>query len=255
MLRIYSYWVPKCETPQKFSLSLTKLLNKLFDDEISCFNFQRSRSVLWIRMTLMWIRMRIRIPLITLMRIRILFLFEADPAANPDSTFSPWCGPGSGSRIQILASKKKGSNPLKSAKIGSYSVHFSLTSANWCGGIQLINIYADPDADPDPDCIWCGSRLPKWCRSLRIRMRIHNTDPDVIKESTFNYPDVRYRYQRINFQRSTGRSYKRIKEPRIQEAIFIRILDPHQWFSILHLKTISTACVPKFQSLSSVSTK
>jgi hypothetical protein len=49
--------------------------------------------------------MQIRIRLITMMRIRI--------------------------RIHILGSKK-GSNPWKNAKIGSYSKHFCLTSANWC---------------------------------------------------------------------------------------------------------------------------
>ncbi len=57
-------------------------------------------------------------------------------------------------RIQILASKK-GSNPWKNAKIGSYSIH-GLTSANWCGsGSGLIQV-------------------TKMMR-VRIRMRIHNT--------------------------------------------------------------------------------
>ncbi len=64
--------------------------------------------------------------------------------------------------IQIL-----GSNPWKSAKIGSYSIHFGLSSSNWCGSGSwsslshrcgsgfLFDVNADPgyqnDADP------CGS--------------------------------------------------------------------------------------------------
>ncbi len=106
-------------------------------------------AVLWIRITLMRIRIRlkalmriliqifyfmripIRILLFILMRIRTL-------------------------RIQILV-WKKGTNPWKSAKIGSYSIHFSLKSANKCGfgsgsGFSLkilmrIRIF-----------IWCGVR-------------------------------------------------------------------------------------------------
>ncbi len=56
------------------------------------------------------------------------------------SGFSPWCGPQIW--IQIL-----GSNPWKSAQIGSYSIHFGLASANWCG-FRSGFFYADPDADP-----------------------------------------------------------------------------------------------------------
>jgi hypothetical protein len=68
--------------------------------------------------------MRIRIPLFTLMRIRIL-------------------------------TSKKGSNPCKSAKIGSYSIHWldicKLMRIQIRFRIQLINFVADPDADLDPD--------------------------------------------------------------------------------------------------------
>jgi hypothetical protein len=73
--------------------------------EIWCIHETTIRTlnpVLWIRITLMQIRMLIRIPLFTQMRIRILAV-------------------------------KKGSNPWKSAKISSYSIHFGLTSANRCG--------------------------------------------------------------------------------------------------------------------------
>ncbi len=91
--------------------------------------------------------------------------------------------------IQILASKK-GSKPLKNAKIGSYSIHFGLTSANWCGSGSvpdtaykfwcgngfLFDADAYPDADPGyqnyADPSGCGSRLSKLCGSLRIRIRI-----------------------------------------------------------------------------------
>jgi hypothetical protein len=66
-----------------------------------------SIPVLWIRITLM----RIRIGLITLMRIRIRF-FYADPTFHPDA--DPDLDPD--------PSLKKGSNPWKSAKIGSYSM-------------------------------------------------------------------------------------------------------------------------------------
>ena len=48
------------------------------------------------------------------------FLFDADP----DPTFHPDTDP------DPDPSLKKGSNPWKSAKIGSYSIHFGLTSAS-----------------------------------------------------------------------------------------------------------------------------
>jgi hypothetical protein len=80
-----------------------------------------------------------------------------------------------------------------------------------------------------------------------MRMPIHNTDPDVIKESTFNYLDVRY--QRNNFQRSTGRSYQRIKEPRIQITIF----DPDPGSASMILDTVIGSRV-RFSFCSSVGT-
>ncbi len=51
-----------------------------------------------------------------------LFLFDADP----DLFFHP------DADSQILAPNKR-SNPWISAKIGSYSIRFCLSSANWCG--------------------------------------------------------------------------------------------------------------------------
>ncbi len=118
---------------------------------------------LWIRLTLMRIRMPIRIRLITLMRIRILILIVCDPDADPYSTFHPDADPDP--------------NPDPSFQIKAQTCHLLI------------------DADPVPDLayhlmrirmrilifIWCGcgsgSRLPKWCGYMRIRMRlrIHNT--------------------------------------------------------------------------------
>ncbi len=74
-------------------------------------------AVLWIRITLMWIR----IP-----------NFYPDPDPDPDLSF------------------KKGSNPWNSATIGSYSIHFCLTSANWWGSGSGFLFDADADPNPDP---------------------------------------------------------------------------------------------------------
>ncbi len=103
--------------------------------------------VLWIRITLM----RIRIGLITLMQIRILRIRTRRFIQMRIRT-----------RIRILVSKK-GSNSWKSAKIGSYSIHFCLTSANGYGSgsgfgsslfilmrIRIRFFLFDADADPDP---------------------------------------------------------------------------------------------------------
>ncbi len=112
-------------------------------------------AVLLTRITLM----RIRIGLITLMRMRI--------------------------RIQILA-LKKGSNPWKSAKIGSYIFHaFWLDISKFMRiRIQLINFDADPNADPDPEF---------YLMRMRIRMRIKVTtmmrilaDPDPVGSTTLH---------------------------------------------------------------------
>ncbi len=117
---------------------------------------------------------------------------EFDLAAWYRSEFdlAPWCGFGSTFRLDEELgpdqdpSFKKGSNPWKSAKIGSHHMPGILA---W-----HLQIDADPDPVPDPaykflcgsGCgsgfYWCGcgsgcrSRLPKWCGSLRIR--IHNTE-------------------------------------------------------------------------------
>ncbi len=90
----------------------------------------------------------------TLSRAKIMSIWDSvvDPHhldADPDSTYPPdadtdadfyfvrirmrtWIRPFTRIRIQILASNK-GSNPWKSAKIGSYLINFGPSSANWCG--------------------------------------------------------------------------------------------------------------------------
>jgi hypothetical protein len=80
-----------------------------------------------IRITLMLIRIRIWIRLITLMRIWIqIFLFDADPDADPDPTFHPDADPDPDPSFKKRLKLVK----FESAKIGLYSIHFGLTSAN-----------------------------------------------------------------------------------------------------------------------------
>ncbi len=85
--------------------------------------------------TLMRIRIQFGILLVTLMQIRIMIA----TVVRIRSCLSLWCGSGceSGSWFPI-----KGSKPWMSAQLGLYSIHFGLTSANWCGS---------------------GSRLALWC--------------------------------------------------------------------------------------------
>ncbi len=59
--------------------------------------------------------------------------------------FSPWCGCGSGSRSQLA---KKTQNHWKSAKKVSYSKHFGLPAANWCGS---------ESGSGSSLSLWCGS--------------------------------------------------------------------------------------------------
>ncbi len=131
------------------------------------------QSVLWTRITFMRIRIR---------------LIRYHPDADPDSDFYlmgirmwirirlflPWCGFGSGSRSKLSS---KGSNPWKSAKIGSYPyIFFWLVICQLVRiPIQLINLMLIRIRI----FIWgrCGSRLPKWCGSMRIW--IHNTDCNI----------------------------------------------------------------------------
>jgi hypothetical protein len=72
------------------------------------------RTVLRIRIILM--RIRIRILLVTRMQIR------------NRTCLSLWGGSGSRSKLP-----NKGSKPWKGDQIGSFSLHFGLPSANWCG--------------------------------------------------------------------------------------------------------------------------
>ncbi len=67
--------------------------------------------------------------------------FDADP--DPDPSF------------QVVGSK-----PWKSAQIGSYSTHFVLSSANWCGSGSSLSLWCRS---------WFGSYLSIWSGSIRIR--------------------------------------------------------------------------------------
>ncbi len=79
------------------------------DSVMNCVETRERRRVdiLQYILPVLWIR-------ITLMRVWIL-TFHPDADPDPDSSF------------------KKRFKLLKSTKIGSYSIHFGLTSANWCG--------------------------------------------------------------------------------------------------------------------------
>ncbi len=91
---------------------------------------------------------------------RFWFLFHVHPDADPDilfdadadPTFHPDANPDPDPSFQI-----KAQNHWKSAKIGSCTIHFGLTSAKRIR-IQLINFDADPDL-----------------HFMRIRMRIQVT--------------------------------------------------------------------------------
>jgi hypothetical protein len=134
--------------------------------------------MLLIRITLMRIRMRIRIMNFIWCGSGFWCLFDEypDPTYQPDAdsdpTFHPDADPDPSFQIKVQTLEKV-------FKIGSYSTHFGLSSDNWCGsrsgsGSSLSlgcgsgswflfdadpdpNFYfdADPgyqnDADPDPD--------------------------------------------------------------------------------------------------------
>jgi hypothetical protein len=51
---------------------------------------------------------------------------DADPDADPDSTYPPDADPDPDPSFQIKAQ-------TRSAKIGSYFIHFGLSSVNLCG--------------------------------------------------------------------------------------------------------------------------
>ncbi len=74
-------------------------------------------------------------------------------------------------RIRLIKLQNKGSEPWKSAQIGLYSIHFGLSSANWCGSGSSLLLSCGSgsasswslwcDSDPDPtfqfDADPCGS--------------------------------------------------------------------------------------------------
>ncbi len=114
---------------------------------------------------MLWITL---IPLITLMRVRILIFY-----LMRIRLFIPMR-----IRIQILIlASKKAQTLEKVLKIDSYSIQFGLTSANWCGS------GSDPDpaykifyADPDFYLMrQIQVMVPKWCGSLRIHSTAENS--------------------------------------------------------------------------------
>ncbi len=122
------------------------------------------------------IRMRSRIRLFTMMRMRI--------------------------RIQIPSFQKKAQTLKKSAQIGSYSIRSGYSLSLWCGSrcgsgswiyLMRIRIF-----------IWCGfgsgcgSRWPKWCGSIRIR--IHNTGAESREQAVGQ--DGQYVYGQDNLRLS-----------------------------------------------------
>ncbi len=61
------------------------------------------------------------------------FLFDADVDEDPDPTFHPDVDLDPDPSFQD-------SNPWKSAQIGSYSIRFGLSTANWCGSGTSLSI-------------------------------------------------------------------------------------------------------------------
>ncbi len=143
--------------------------------------------MLRIRITLTWIRIllftlmriRIRVMLVIFLRIRIWilpFTFIRDPDLDPS--------------FQI-----KAQNLEKSAQIGSYSIHFGLLSASWCGfGFYHFDedpdrahrFDADPtfrfDADPDPQHWLRSSKTQRFMYILPFTFSLMDSDwnPDLV---------------------------------------------------------------------------
>ncbi len=80
----------------------------------------------------------------------------------------------------------KVSKPWKSAQIGSYSIHFGLSSANWCGSWSRLSLWYVCGSSLS---LWCGSGsgsgsyLSIWCGSMQVR--IHNPAQATSSRSRF----------------------------------------------------------------------
>jgi hypothetical protein len=105
--------------------------------------------VLRIRITLMRVRIQIQILHVTLIWIRIWIL--------PLTLMQI--------RIPILASKLRLKTLKKSAQIGSYSINFGLSSANWCGSASGSSL-----------SLWCGFGSRSESGSYRIQIRYIGSD-------------------------------------------------------------------------------
>jgi hypothetical protein len=98
--------------------------------------------------------------------------FNADSDPDADPTFHFDADPDPDSSFQI-----KTQNLWKNAQIGSYFIHFGLSSANWCGcesgsGSSLSLWCRTGCGSVSSLSLWCGSGSYP-CKLMRIR--VHNT--------------------------------------------------------------------------------
>ncbi len=120
------------------------------------------------------------------------FLFDSDPGADP--TF--WCGFGFRSQHP-----KKGSNPWKSAQIGSYAIHFGLSSANWYRSGSSFSL-------------WCGSCFLFDADTKLMGIWIHKAASSLLKH--LNASSQLIIYNRVAFLPAV--LWIRIQEPGIRDG-------------------------------------
>jgi hypothetical protein len=73
---------------------------------------------------------------------------------------------------------RKGTNPWKNAQIGSYYIHFGLSSANWCrSGSSLL--------------LWCGST------SASASWILFDADPDADLHQDFYLMRMRFQVTKL----------------------------------------------------------
>ncbi len=156
------------------------------------FSFPMCRSVLWINITLMRIRMRIR------MWIRnLVFLFEMDPDSNPVPDFNlMWLRIRILIRIRLITLMRiwiryQASRPFKKCSNRLIFNTFWLVSANWCGSGSgfgsSLSIWCRSGSwflfDVDPD--FCLMRIQirvriQVTKIMRTRMRIRATTLQIL---------------------------------------------------------------------------
>ncbi len=74
-------------------------------------------------------------------------------------------------------------NTVKKCLKGSYSIHFGLSSANWCGSGSNLSLWLGSGSSYS---LWCGSSLSLWCGcgSIWIRIRTHNTGENTVHHTS-----------------------------------------------------------------------